>query len=53
MPPSRSICPISAAGDGFAPRNLEVSLLTGVVTTTTEESVAAARRLAALEGVFC
>jgi len=44
---------IEGIGDGFVPRNLDVSLLTGVITTTTEESVEAARRLAALEGVFC
>src|SRR5882724_5304453 len=44
---------IEGIGDGFVPRNLDVSLLTGVITTTTEESVEAARRLAAEEGVFC
>jgi cysteine synthase A len=44
---------IEGIGDGFVPRNLDVSLLTGVITTTTEESVDAARRLAAEEGLFC
>lgn len=44
---------IEGIGDGFIPDNLDVSLLTGVVTTTTEESVAMARRLAAEEGLFC
>jgi cysteine synthase A len=44
---------IEGIGDGFVPRNLDVSLLTGVITTTTEESVAAAQRLAAEEGIFC
>jgi cysteine synthase A len=44
---------IEGIGDGFVPRNLEVSLLTGVITTTTAESVDAARRLAAEEGIFC
>jgi cysteine synthase A len=44
---------IEGIGDGFVPRNLDVSLLTGVITTTTEESVAAARRLACEEGIFC
>jgi len=44
---------IEGIGDGFVPANLDVSLLTGVITTTTEESVAAARRLAAEEGIFC
>src|SRR5262245_6470531 len=43
---------IEGIGDGFVPKNLDVSLLTGVITTTTEESVDAARRLAAEEGVF-
>jgi len=44
---------IEGIGDGFVPRNLDVSLLTGVITTTTEESVDTARRLAAEEGIFC
>jgi cysteine synthase A len=44
---------IEGIGDGFVPRNLDVSLLTGVITTTTEESIEAARRLAAEEGMFC
>ncbi|HYB42217.1 MAG TPA: PLP-dependent cysteine synthase family protein [Candidatus Methylomirabilis sp.] len=44
---------IEGIGDGFVPRNLDVSLLTGIITTTTEESVAAARRLSAEEGIFC
>ena len=37
----------------IVPRNLDVSLLTGVITTTTDESIEAARRLAAQEGIFC
>jgi cysteine synthase A len=44
---------IEGIGDGFVPRNLDVSLLTGVITTTTDESIEAARRLAAQEGIFC
>ena len=44
---------IEGIGDGFVPRNLDVALLTGVITTTTEESVEAARRVAAEEGIFC
>jgi cysteine synthase A len=44
---------IEGIGDGFVPRNLDVSQLTGVITTTTEESVAAARALARDEGLFC
>src|SRR5215510_4157228 len=44
---------IEGIGDGFVPRNLDISLLTGVITTTTEESVDIARRLAREEGIFC
>ncbi len=44
---------IEGIGDGFVPRNLDVSQLTGVITTTTEESVNTARRLAKEEGIFC
>jgi cysteine synthase A len=44
---------IEGIGDGFVPRNLDVSLLTGVITTTTDESIDAARRLASAEGIFC
>ena len=44
---------IEGIGDGFVPRNLDVSLLTGIITTTTDESVEIARRLAREEGIFC
>jgi cysteine synthase A len=44
---------IEGIGDGFIPDNLDVSLLSGVITTTTAESIAMARRLAAQEGLFC
>jgi cysteine synthase A len=44
---------IEGIGDGFIPDNLDVSLLSGVITTTTEESLGLARRLAAEEGIFC
>jgi cysteine synthase A len=44
---------IEGIGDGFVPRNLDLSLLSGVVTTTTEESIVMARRLAREEGMFC
>jgi cysteine synthase len=43
---------IEGIGDGFIPDNLDVSLLTGVITTSTDESVAMARRLARQEGLF-
>src|SRR5947209_3493790 len=38
---------IEGIGDGFVPANLDVALLSGVITTTTDESVAMARRLEA------
>jgi cysteine synthase A len=44
---------IEGIGDGFVPENLDVSLLTGVITTTTAESVDTARALARREGIFC
>ncbi|MEE9170419.1 MAG: PLP-dependent cysteine synthase family protein [bacterium] len=44
---------IEGIGDGFIPDNLDVSLLTGIITTTTDEAVAMAQRLARLEGIFC
>jgi cysteine synthase A len=44
---------IEGIGDGFIPENLDVALLTGVITTTTAEAVQTARRLAAEEGIFC
>jgi cysteine synthase A len=44
---------IEGIGDGFVPRNLDLALLTGVITTTTGEAVAMARRLAREEAVFC
>ena len=44
---------IEGIGDGFVPGNLDLSLLSGVITTTTAESVEMARRLAREEGIFC
>jgi len=44
---------IEGIGDGFVPKNLDVSLLNGIVTTTTGESMEMARRLAKEEGIFC
>ena len=44
---------IEGIGDGFIPENLDVAILSGVITTTTDESLAMARRLAAEEGIFC
>ena len=44
---------IEGIGDGFIPDNLDVSQLSGIITTTTDESLVMARRLAAEEGLFC
>ena len=44
---------IEGIGDGFVPRNLDLSLLDGVVTTTSEESIAMTKRLSLEEGIFC
>jgi cysteine synthase A len=44
---------IEGIGDGFVPENLDVGMLTGVITATTRESVAMAQRLAREEGIFC
>ena len=44
---------IEGIGDGFVPKNLDVSMLNGIVTTTTGESMEMARRLAREEGIFC
>src|SRR3989442_6333892 len=44
---------IEGIGDGFIPDNLDVSQLSGIITTTTDESLMMARRLAAEEGIFC
>src|SRR2546425_239068 len=44
---------IEGIGDGVIPENLDVAILSGVITAATEESLAMARRLAAEEGIFC
>ncbi len=44
---------IEGIGDGFVPRNLDVSHLTGIITTTTDEAIAMSKRLAKTEGIFC
>ncbi len=44
---------IEGIGDGFVPRNLDVSQLTGIVTTTSQEAIEMARRLSLEEGIFC
>ncbi|MBS7645725.1 MAG: cysteine synthase family protein [Candidatus Bathyarchaeia archaeon] len=44
---------IEGIGDGFIPENLDLNLLTGVVTVSSDEAVEMARRLAVEEGIFC
>jgi cysteine synthase A len=44
---------IEGIGDGFVPRDLDLSLLDGVVTIESDEAIAMARRLAKEEGIFC
>lgn len=44
---------IEGIGDGFVPRNLDLSHLKGIVTTTSDESIKFAKRLAREEGIFC
>jgi cysteine synthase A len=44
---------IEGIGDGFIPRNLDLSLITGVVTVSSGEAFGMARRLALEEGIFC
>jgi cysteine synthase A len=44
---------IEGIGDGFVPANLDLSLLSGVISVSTDESVTMAQRLAREEGIFC
>ncbi|MBA7594470.1 Cysteine synthase [subsurface metagenome] len=44
---------IEGIGDGFIPRNLDVSLLDGIFLVTSDEAVAMAKRLSFEEGLFC
>jgi cysteine synthase A len=44
---------IEGIGDGFVPRDLDLSLLDGVVTVGSDEAIAMAKRLAREEGIFC
>lgn len=44
---------IEGIGDGFVPRNLDLSILDGVITTSSEEAIQMAKRLAVEEGLFC
>jgi cysteine synthase A len=44
---------IEGIGDGFVPRDLDLSQLTGVITVTSDEAIVMAKRLAREEGIFC
>jgi cysteine synthase A len=44
---------VPGIGDGIIPRNLDLSLMDGVVTVTTEASIEMARRMAREEGMLC
>jgi len=44
---------IEGIGDGFVPRNLDLSHIKGIVTTSSEESIEMAKRLSREEGIFC
>ena len=44
---------IEGIGDGFVPRNLDLSLLNGVVTVSSDEAIEMTRRLTKEEGIFC
>jgi cysteine synthase A len=44
---------IEGIGDGFIPRNLDVSVLNGVFLASSEEALDMAKRLAREEGLFC
>ena len=44
---------IEGIGDGFVPKNLDLSLLNGIVTTTCQQSIEVSRNLALKEGIFC
>jgi cysteine synthase A len=44
---------IEGIGDGFVPRDLDLSLLDGIVTIKSDEAILMARQLASQEGIFC
>jgi cysteine synthase len=44
---------IEGIGDGFVPRDLDLSLLDGIVTIKSDDAIEMARRLAKEEGIFC
>jgi len=44
---------IEGIGDGFVPRNLDLSMLNGIFLSTSEEAIEMAKRLSLEEGLFC
>jgi cysteine synthase A len=44
---------IEGIGDGFVPRNLDLSILSGVITVSSDEALEMGQRLAREEGIFC
>ncbi len=44
---------IEGIGDGFVPRNLDLSLLDGIITVSTDEALTMANRMAKEEAIFC
>ncbi|MEM4288288.1 MAG: cysteine synthase A [Candidatus Caldarchaeum sp.] len=44
---------IEGIGDGFIPRNLDLSVIDGVVTVSSDEAIEMTRKLARFEGLFC
>ena len=44
---------VPGIGDGIIPRNLDLSLVDGIVTVPTEDALAMARRMAREEGLLC
>ena len=44
---------IEGIGDGFVPRNLDVSMLTGIFLSTSPEAIEMGKKLALEEGLFC
>lgn len=44
---------IEGIGDGFVPRNLDLSLLNGIFLSTSEEAIEMGKRLSLEEGLFC
>ncbi|MBN2541284.1 cysteine synthase family protein [bacterium] len=44
---------IEGIGDGFVPRNLDLSILAGIITTTSDEAIEMGKKLSTTEGIFC